>query len=311
MAKDFAGNEIGSAAPPDSVLDRAFAEDPAPAAAPTAEPSPAAVAPAEVPGQPPVPVAPVAEGTPPTPVVAAPAPEDPQKAYMDQLRQQNQQLTQSVQELALQSRALLEKQLKESQPELTPAQRQEKIAAAFERLNADPEAYIQELVQAKLDDRTNELEARFAAKDPKAEVQREIDRNLDGLWKNAAGTEVRPELAKKEFRDLMVSAPVAKAVYDRLYPGQDPSVVARDPQFFVELFHEARSRATAQFAPTQAQAQADAATQTAVAAAHSAQPDGRLPAGSAPKVDQDKAFIEEMKAQRSPTDVLLDLMAKK
>lgn len=284
-------------------------DPPQPAGAPAAEPSPVAAAPAAVPEVAAAPAAPVAEIAPATP--AAPV-VDPQKAYTDQLRQQNLQLTQTMQELATAQRAMLDKQLKETQPELTPAQRQEKIAKAFEGLNADPEAYIDGLIQSRLQAKEKELEARYAPRDPDQEAQRAIDKGLNSLWKNPQGVEVRPELAKTEFRTLMVSAPVAQAVYQKLYAGQDPAKVAQDPQFLVELYHEARSRATAAFAPTQQQAQTDAAAQTAVAAAHAATPGGKAPTGPAPAADPDQAFIAEMRAAgKSPTDTLLEILGQR
>lgn len=241
-------------------------------------------------------------GTPATPPVAAIAPTPPAEAakstltpFEQQLLEQNNKLVQGVQEQTSQTRAMMEKMLKDTKPELTPEQRQEKINDLFKRLNTDPEAVIREITDERVNAAVEKLTATM--RDPGAEKAKATNQQLAQLLAAPDGTIVRPELQEPEFFKEMVSVENQQAVMNKFYRGQSPDALVNNPAYYRDLYYAAKeARSVRASSAPAAPSQAAADSQRAVIAGLASTPGpgaGRTPAPEA-KADPDKVLKEDM-----------------
>jgi hypothetical protein len=237
------------------------AAEPAPEAAPSQEPAPAAAAAPETPA----PTA--APSVPETPQAQAPV-LTPAEGYIKELAGQNKQFSSALQQVLEQQSALMQDLLKKNKPEMTPEERDAEIRKSFEELNTDPAAFIDKIVAARETRLREELEKKYAPRSEASERSQFVQESLARLYTDGKGRVLRPELGNTEFRNLVTSPEVSAAVYERLYKGEDPEAVIKKPEFFLELYHEARARGTAQFQPTKTQSATDAAAQGAILQGH-------------------------------------------
>lgn len=241
--------------------------------APEAAPETATSAPETPPAEPAAKDTTTAETPPP----AAPATTPPQQSAVDHefmrtILEQNKGLSNGLQSLAESQRAIADRLLQEAKPELTQAQREEKIQSAFAELNADPDAFVRKIVAAERAQLEAEFSQKYATRDAAAERQQVVAKNLAALYQNEHGDVLRPELNDPEFMKVMVSPELQQEVASKFYRGKSPAEIAATPTFYTDLYHAtvAKQAARGQVAQNEQQSEKDKNAQRDIIASHGA-----------------------------------------
>ena len=218
------------------------------------------------------------------------------KAYVEELKRQNQIQAQGLQQVLEQQQKHMDMLLHRAQPELTAEQRKQKIEEAYTAINADPAGFVDARAEAKANDAVEKL--RQELRNPQGELEAITRDNLAQIFTSPDGRVVRPKMSDPAFFREMISPEMQRGVMQKYYaPGTPPDAIARDPRYYPTLYSEteAAQAARAAKAPPVA-AQGDAEAQRQVLQSHGAAPTGgpgRAP-GPAPKVDDVAAFKDQI-----------------
>ncbi len=181
------------------------------------------------------------------------------------------------------------------------------IKGAFIDFNKDPNAFVEQRVEARVNKAVEDLKAQMQGFVPRTEAY-EIGSTISTHMQDLAANGARPELADPAFVATMQSKAVTDQVYQKFFAGKDAKDVIANPLFYVESYHLAKQiQAGAPAAQAnQAQSAQDMQAQRAIIAGHGTPASaGKAPSGSgAPAKDGVAQLLADMKSSASGMDAI-------